>query len=72
MLFSAVRMQAARATRNLTSSSVNKDFLRDLYVKEIRSYKPEASANKSDIAVPKTEADLATQLEKYAKGDVVA
>ncbi|KAI8325256.1 hypothetical protein GQ54DRAFT_295512 [Martensiomyces pterosporus] len=57
-----IRNQAASrfAVRSFSvSSAAKKDFLQDLYLKEIRGYKPDAKASKADVttktfAAPKT------------------
>ncbi|KAJ1735379.1 hypothetical protein LPJ61_000584 [Coemansia biformis] len=59
------------------------DFLQDLYLKEIRSYRPDAKASKADVSVkefaapktpdvPKSDINLAEDLKAYEQTGVLA
>ncbi|KAJ2805343.1 hypothetical protein H4R20_002126 [Coemansia guatemalensis] len=81
----AIRVQTASrvATRSLSASSVTKkDILQELYLKEIRNYKPDASAAKADVTTkefaapkvpeaPKNDIDLKSDLKTYEQSGVL-
>ncbi|KAJ1674368.1 hypothetical protein EV182_003423 [Spiromyces aspiralis] len=83
MFINTFSKQAVRVSaRNLSTTTARKDLLKDLYLKEIRNYKPEPIA-KSEVstktfAVPKTpeapklDVDLAKDLEAYEKGQLLS
>ncbi|KAJ2077931.1 hypothetical protein H4R24_004816 [Coemansia sp. RSA 988] len=77
----AIRVQTVGrvAIRSLSASSVAK---KELYLKEIRSYKPDASAAKADVSTkefaapkapeaPKNDIDLKSDLKTYEQAGVL-
>ncbi|KAJ2237541.1 hypothetical protein H4R99_007614 [Coemansia sp. RSA 1722] len=59
------------------------DFLQDLYLKEVRSYKPDAKASKADVTtkefaapkvpeVPKNDINLEADLKTYENNGVLS
>ncbi|KAJ2480534.1 hypothetical protein EV174_003704 [Coemansia sp. RSA 2320] len=72
------------AVRCLSVSSVSrKDFLQDLYLKEIRNYKPDAKASKADVttkefvaprtpSAPKSDVNLEADVQSYEKNGVLS
>ncbi|KAJ2824392.1 hypothetical protein IWW50_003349 [Coemansia erecta] len=67
---SAIRAQTASrfAVRSFSvSSATKKDILQDLYLKEIRNYKPDAKAAKADVT---TKEFTAPKVPEAPKNDV--
>ncbi|KAJ2156366.1 hypothetical protein GGF46_005240 [Coemansia sp. RSA 552] len=83
---SAVRAQVAGrfAVRSFSvSSAAKKDFLQDLYLKEIRGYKPDAKASKADVTTkefaapkvpeaPKNDVNLEADMKTYEQTGVIS
>ncbi|KAJ1999308.1 hypothetical protein GGI04_004625 [Coemansia thaxteri] len=87
---SAFRAQVVSrsAVRCLSVSSVSRkgddiDFLQDLYLKEIRNYKPDAKASKADVttkefvaprtpSAPKSDVNLEADVQSYEKNGVLS
>ncbi|KAJ2627811.1 hypothetical protein GGF44_004635 [Coemansia sp. RSA 1694] len=65
------------------SAAAKKDFLQDLYLKEIRGYKADPKASKADVTTkefvapkaaqaPKSDIDLDSDIKSYEKNGVLA
>ncbi|KAJ1956280.1 hypothetical protein GGI12_005346 [Dipsacomyces acuminosporus] len=85
-MFALVRTQAVSrlAVRSFSASSATKkDLLQDLYLKEIRGYKPDAKAAKADVTtkefvapktpeVPKSDINVEADLKTYEQNGTLA
>ncbi|KAJ2726577.1 hypothetical protein GGI07_000519 [Coemansia sp. Benny D115] len=83
---SAFRTQVASrvAVRSFSvSSATKKDFLQEMYLKEIRGYKPDAKASKADVTtkefvapktpeVPKNDINLDADIKTYEQNGTLS